>query len=329
MEPMVMPTKPSHNDYPDHIPVMLDEVLDSLNPEDGKVYVDGTFGAGGYSRSILNHANCHLIAIDRDPYAHKAACDMAKNYKGRLHPLHGCFGDITNLISDPVDGIVVDLGVSSMQIDTASRGFSFQSDGPLDMRMGQDGKTAADIINSYDKDSLADIFYQFGDERASRRIAYKIIEARTKTPFTTTTQLADFIYGVKGKKPKDKIHPATKCFQALRIYLNDELGELDRLLKASVSLLKTGGRLVVVSFHSLEDRRVKRFLKTYSGSNAKPSRHMPIDMAPSDPILFTIPAKNGLKASDAETERNPRSRSAHLRYAIRTSETMQATGENP
>lgn len=315
-----MSEKPSHNDYTDHIPVMLGEVLETLNPEDGKTYVDGTFGAGGYTRAILEQADCQVIAIDRDPNAQKTAAEMAKNYDARLQPLHGCFGDIANLISVPVDGIVVDLGVSSMQIDTAERGFSFQSDGPLDMRMGQDGQTAADVINTYDKNQLADIFYNFGDERASRRIAFKIVETRTETPFTTTLQLADFIYGVKGKKPKDKIHPATKCFQALRIYINDELGELDRLLEASKHILKPDGRLVVVAFHSLEDRRVKKFLKHYSGGNSKPSRYMPIDTNINDPILFTLPAKNGLSASKAEIEMNPRSRSARLRYGIRTEE---------
>lgn len=304
-----------------HIPVMLDEVLRSLQPRDGGVYVDGTFGAGGYTRAILEAANCTVYAIDRDPEAYARAISMAKDFSGRLVPLHGCFGSMVELLKTKniiqLNGIVLDIGVSSMQIATAERGFSFQKEGPLDMRMSLDGRSAAHVVNSTDEKELADIIFTYGEERASRQIAKRIVAARALAPIVTTTQLADIIHSVLPQHPKLKTDTATKTFQALRIYVNDELGELEKALQAAENLLLPEGRLVVVSFHSLEDWSVKNFLKERAGALGNNSRHLPA--APTGPQpTFIIEKTNGLKASPEETGRNPRSRSAHLRYGIRT-----------
>ena len=304
-----------------HIPVMLAEVLQTLQPKDGGVYVDGTFGAGGYTRAILEAADCTVYAIDRDPEAYARAVSMAKDFPGRLIPLHGCFGSIAELLKTQaitqLDGIVLDIGVSSIQLATPERGFSFQKDGPLDMRMSKAGESAADIVNNASEKDLAHIIYTYGEERASRQIAKKIVAARAVAPIATTLQLADIVHSVLPQHPKLKTDTATKTFQALRIHVNDELGELERALQAAEKLLRPEGRLVVVTFHSLEDWRVKNFLKERAGALGNNSRHLPA--APTGPEpTFIIGESNGLKASDDEIDINPRSRSARLRYGIRT-----------
>jgi 16S rRNA (cytosine1402-N4)-methyltransferase len=309
-----------------HTPVLLHEVLEALGPtgpQDGAIYVDGTFGAGGYSTAILEAADCKVFGIDRDPLALKTGEELAKRYPGRLRVLGGCYGDMVNLLAeigiDRVDGVALDIGVSSMQIDDAQRGFSFRFDGPLDMRMGMHAAaSAADVVNTMDEEELADIIYTYGEERASRRIAAAIVKDRIDEPFTSTSQLAGLIRRIV-KKSKDGIDPATRTFQALRIYVNDELGELARGLEAAEQLLAPGGRLAVVSFHSLEDRKVKEFLLSRSGQGPRPSRHLPdaggTDRAPS----FRLIKRGVVKPRRAECENNPRARSARLRAAERNS----------
>jgi 16S rRNA (cytosine1402-N4)-methyltransferase len=304
-----------------HIPVMLNEVLQALRPEDGGIYVDGTFGAGGYSRAILQAANCTVYAIDRDPEAVARATAMAKDFPGKLIPLHGCFGSVTTLLKTQkisrINGLVLDIGVSSIQLSTAERGFSFQMDGPLDMRMSREGQSAADVVNTASEKTLADIIFNYGEERASRRIAKKIVAARAAAPIKTTLQLADIVHDVLPQHPKLKTDTATKTFQALRIYVNDELSELEKALQAAEHLLLPEGRLVVVSFHSLEDWRVKNFLKERAGLLGNNSRHLPA--APVGPApTFRVEETNGIKASAGEIALNPRSRSARLRYGLRT-----------
>ncbi len=319
----------------DHYPVMLPEVLSALSPKDGEVYVDGTFGAGGYSRAILDAADCRVYGIDRDPDAMAAAGLMEKEYGERFKFLRGCFGDVRSLLDgagvDQVDGFVLDIGVSSMQIDQPERGFSFRFDGALDMRMdsNSNGQSAADIVNSYDQEGLANLIYEYGEERLSRRIAKAIIARREERKFETTQDLADVIRGAAPKKPNDKIDPATRTFQALRIAVNDELGELDRALEASQDILCSGGRLVVVSFHSLEDRRVKDFLKSKSGKIDSGSRHLPQQVQAKEPAIFDLPMRNkAIKPSKTEIEENPRSRSARLRYAVRLPSSSEGVSEN-
>ncbi len=305
-----------------HTPVMLREVLVTLNPQENETYFDGTFGGGGYTRAILSAADCMVIGIDRDPQAALRADLLAAEFAGRFHFLPGRFGDMDKLAGGAgfplVDGVVLDVGVSSFQIDQADRGFSFQADGPLDMRMGSSGETAADVVNSRSHADLADIFYQYGEERDSRRIASAIVHDRESEPFETTRQLASLLERLSRTPRKNQtIHPATRVFQALRIYVNDELGELRRGLEAAERLLRAGGRLVVVSFHSLEDRLVKRFLADRSGAASTGSRHMPVadKAAPS----FSLIKRSALKPSRGEADANPRARSARLRAAIRTS----------
>jgi len=310
-----------------HTPVMLKEVLDVLNPRDGAVYVDGTFGAGGYTTAILETADCRVFGIDRDPRALAAGEELARRFPGRLRVLGGCYGDMVRLLGevgiDRVDGVALDIGVSSMQIDDPERGFSFKNDGPLDMRMGMGaGMSAADVVNTLSADDLADILFNFGEERASRRIAAAIVLDRAETPFTTTDQLAGLLRRIV-KKSKDGIDPATRTFQALRIYVNDELGELDRGLAAAEQLLAPEGRLAVVSFHSLEDRRVKNFLQARSGMAANPSRHLPQSMMPTNDqqqrASFHLIKRGAIKPGAAEIGTNPRARSARLRAAERNS----------
>ncbi len=303
----------------DHYPVMLPEVLAALSPSDGEVYVDGTFGAGGYTRAILDAADCHVYAIDRDENAVSVANNLKGQYGDRFTFLRGCFGDVKSLLDDAgagqVDGFVLDVGVSSMQLDQAERGFSFRFDGPLDMRMDiSAGQTAADIVNAYEESDLANLIYEYGEEKKSRRIARKIVEVRKEKPFERTSELAESIRAVMPKSYKDKIDPATRTFQALRIAVNDELGELDRALAASENVLKEDGRLVVVSFHSLEDGRVKRFLREKEGGE-QGSRHLP-QVKLTSPIFKPI-KKKAIKPSDKEVSENPRSRSARLRAAVR------------
>jgi len=311
---------------PVHTPVMLAEILDSLNPSDGEVYVDGTFGAGGYSAGLLDCADCRVIAIDRDADAEKRAAGLQEKYGDRFTFVRGCFGDVAEHLEalgldqdgGSVDGFVLDIGVSSYQIDEAERGFSFRFDGPLDMRMDREsGQSAADIVNEMEEGDLADLIYQYGEERLSRRIARAIIERRRGQKFSRTSDLADVVRGVVPKS-KDGLDPATRTFQALRIAVNDELGELERALEASLSILKPGGRLVVVSFHSLEDSIVKRFMREKSGASGGASRHMPVSEASGKEPLLTLPSKKALKPGSGETSVNPRSRSARLRVAMRT-----------
>lgn len=309
-----------------HVPVMLAEVLATLAPAADEIYVDGTFGAGGYSRALLQAANCRVVAIDRDPDAARTAERLAQEFPGRFVFLAGCFSDMVTLLAaqgiHQVHGVVLDIGVSSMQLDEAARGFSFLRDGPLDMRMAQDGMSAADIVNHTAEGDLADMLYRYGEERQSRQIARAIVQARTEAPITTTLQLAEIIRrAARGAKPG--IHPATKSFQALRIVVNDELGELERALDAATELLAPGGRLVVVSFHSLEDRIVKQFMATHSGKEEGASRHMPGVSASSAPAMFDLPRPHKYAPSDAECAINPRARSARLRVAIRTAQPVR------
>lgn len=311
-----------------HTPVLLAEVLDALAPRDGEVYLDGTFGAGGYTRAILDAASCRVIALDRDPTAFATATRMAGDFPARLLPVHARFGALdaasASALSSPapnLDGVVLDIGVSSMQLDEPERGFSFMHDGPLDMRMSPSGPhaglSAADVVNTFEADALADILFQFGEERRSRQIARAIVMDRTATPFTRTKQLADLACRVL-KSPKiDGRHAATRTFQALRIFVNDELGELTRALDAAERALMPGGRLVVVTFHSLEDRLVKAFFRARTGSEQGASRHAPPARSTGPAPTFTQPVRKAIAASGAETAANPRARSAHLRWAVR------------
>lgn len=308
-----------------HIPVMLAEVLEYLQPKPHETYVDCTLGAGGYTRAILDSCVCNVIAIDRDDTAHAMAKTWAEKYGNHLTLVHGSFADLKshlkNLGKETVDAIVLDLGVSSMQLDQAERGFSFRFDGPLDMRMDRSqGQTAADLVNTQDEESLANIIYKYGEERQSRRIARAIVNDRVKEPFKTTKQLADLVGRIVHFSPKDKSHPATRTFQALRIAVNAEMEALEDVLQASENCLVPGGRLVVVTFHSLEDHIVKSFLNSRAKPPAQPSRFLP-QTSPSENFepSFTLMLKKPLEASSEETKVNPRSRSAKLRAALRTS----------
>ena len=299
-----------------HYPVMLNEVLSVLSPVDGGVYVDGTFGAGGYARAILDAADCTVVAIDRDPDAAKRADNLSKDYAGRLIFLRGCFGDVENLLAEAgigkVDGFVLDLGVSSFQLDQAERGFSFRETGPLDMRMDpESGPSAADLVNSADEKELADLIYKYGEERKSRQIARRIVELRRAAPIETTGQLADIIRSCVPKS-RDGIDPATRTFQALRIAVNDELGELERALGAAEKILKPHGKMVVVSFHSLEDGLVKRFFRAQSGGESV-SRYLP--QTDTAPVKFKLLTRKAVKPAAQEITENSRSRSARLRAA--------------
>lgn len=300
-----------------HIPVLLKEVIDVLDIRPNGIYVDGTFGAGGYTEAILNAApNVRVFAIDQDETAIAAGQNLVQKYAPRLTLIHGRFGDMANLIDEPVDGIVLDIGVSSMQIDQPQRGFSFQKDGPLDMRMGQTGQTAADVVNTFKESDLADIFYEYGEEKASRRIARKIVERRAQKKFENTLDLADVIRSCLPRKPGE-IDAATRTFQALRIYVNDELGELKRGLQGAKRLLNPNGILAVVSFHSLEDRIVKNFMAQESGHIPNPSKYMP-EVQKKAPF-FEILTKKPITPSAAELSDNPRARSSRLRAARRLS----------
>ena len=307
---------------PAHTPVMLRQVLEVLAPRDGAIYVDATFGAGGYSEAVLKAARCTVWGIDRDPDAARSGTHMERRYPGRFTVIHGPYGDMTGLLGgvgvDRVDGVALDLGLSSMQLDAPARGFSFRADGPLDMRMDKVGRTAADVVNHLGEKELADIIYRYGGERASRRVARAIVEARAEAPITRTRQLADLVRRVVPRS-RDGIDPATRTFQALRIYVNDELGELDRGLSAAETLLGPGGRLAVVSFHSLEDRTVKDFLRTRSGAAPRPSRHVP-GPTETPPPSFRLLGRGVAKPSADEIAANPRARSARLRAAERTAE---------
>ncbi|MHB0953705.1 MAG: 16S rRNA (cytosine(1402)-N(4))-methyltransferase RsmH [Allorhizobium sp.] len=298
-----------------HIPVLLSEVLTALAPAPGKVILDGTFGAGGYTSAILE-AGADVVALDRDPTAIAAGQSIAAAYPGRLTLIHSQFSKLDRYAPPGgLDGVVLDIGVSSMQIDEAERGFSFQRNGPLDMRMSGEGVSAADVVNRAKVTDLIRIFGFLGEEKQAGRIARAIEKRRASDPFRTTRDLAGLIEVVTPRKAKDKIHPATRVFQALRIFVNDELGELAQALFAAERALKPGGRLVVVTFHSLEDRIVKKFFSERSGK-ASGSRHMP--MAQERLATFEPIGKAMIAASEAEAEINPRARSAKLRAGLRT-----------
>lgn len=299
-----------------HVPVMLEEVLATLQPRAGARYLDATFGGGGYARAILDAADCTLWALDRDPAAIARGAAMAASYPARLHLVHARFGDMLDALTErgiqSLDGVVMDLGVSSFQIDQAERGFSFRADGPLDMRMDRSGPSAADLVNTLGERELATIIAEFGEERHARRVARAIVRERAAEPIVTTARLAEI---VRASVPRDPsgIDGATRSFQALRIAVNDELGEIERGLEQAMRLLAPGGRLVVVAFHSLEDRLVKRAMVAAAGRGGHASRHDPASLLPRGEADFTLLTQRALRPGDEETASNSRARSARLR----------------
>ncbi|SON56525.1 Ribosomal RNA small subunit methyltransferase H [Hartmannibacter diazotrophicus] len=303
-----------------HVPVLLDEVLGALQPLDGASVIDGTFGAGGYTRAILAAGAGRVIAIDQDPTAIANGADLVASSSGRLDLVHGRFADMEAHAEQcglaSVDGIVLDIGVSSMQLDQADRGFSFRFDGPLDMRMSREGPSAADVVNQLDGRDLARVISVLGEERRAGQIARAIVRRRDNAPLERTADLVSVIESVLGQKRFGESHPATRTFQAIRIYVNRELDELGLALAAAERLLAEGGRLAIVSFHSLEDRIVKRFLQERSRTSAQGSRHM-ADVAVAPPT-FEMRKRSGIEPSEVEVARNPRARSARLRFAVRT-----------
>lgn len=302
-----------------HVPVLLDEVLEALHPVQGKRVVDGTFGAGGYSRALLA-AGAEVIGIDRDPVVRKFADALGADYPGKFTFVSGTFSELDALAADAglIDAVVLDIGVSSMQLDEAERGFSFMRDGPLDMRMSQAGVSASDLVNTLEETDLANLLFGLGEERKSRRIARAVVASRAEQPIETTAQLAAIIESAIGRRPGD-MHPATRSFQALRIAVNREFDQLVHALFAAERLLGEGGVLVVVTFHSLEDRIVKRFLaQTEPGATG--SRHLPRS---DESLARWSPVAKAQKPGKAEIERNPRSRSAVIRSAVRTGATAR------
>jgi 16S rRNA (cytosine1402-N4)-methyltransferase len=314
-----------------HVPVLLPEVLAALAPQPGQRFIDGTFGAGGYTSALLDAAaNTHVLAIDRDPEAVAGGQALVRRSGGRLKLVEGTFGNLQNIAEEhgfaPADGVVLDIGVSSMQLDEAERGFSFQRDGPLDMRMSGSGPTATDVINTEEEEQLADIFFHLGGERRSRAIARAIVKRRNETPFERTLELADLAERVLGREKIAGRHAATRIFQALRIYVNDELGELAEGLAAAERVLAPGGRLAVVTFHSLEDAMVKEFLRARAEAGKQGSRHLPPIESPAQAPSFTLRARAPIASGNQETAGNPRARSAKLRWAIRTSAPPRPAG---
>lgn len=318
-----------------HLPVLLEEVVSALAPRDGGVYVDGTFGAGGYTQAVLDAADCTVIAIDRDPDAIANGAALQARYGARLILVAGCFGDLAARLAEPlaslgrncIDGLTLDLGVSSMQLDQGARGFSFMRDGPLDMRMSKAGPSAADIVNAAAEAELARIIAVYGEEKRARAVARAIVAARDVAPITETAQLVSILEDVLGtayqarrrhpnKGGAKPAHPATRTFQALRIFVNDELGELTRALMAAETRLAPAGRLAIVTFHSLEDRMVKRFLSLRTGRVGRPSRHMP-DINMPDASFVELDRRSSAPRA-TEVAANPRARSARLRAAQRT-----------
>lgn len=297
-----------------HIPVMLDPIMKAIEPVRG-TWLDGTFGAGGYTRALLEAGAGQVIAIDRDPSVFDAAATWAGEYGDRLALIGGTFSNLDTLADMPLDGVVLDIGVSSMQIDQPERGFSFQKDGPLDMRMGADGPSAETIVNDTSEAMLADILYQYGEERASRRIARRIVAARADAPITRTRQLAKIIEDALPAVRPGQPHPATRSFQALRIAVNDELGQLAQGLMAAERALAPGGLLAVVTFHSLEDRIVKRFLQLRSGKVANANRYAPEQTG--EAPRFALVSRKAIAPGEDEVLANPRARSAKLRVARR------------
>jgi 16S rRNA (cytosine1402-N4)-methyltransferase len=308
-----------------HIPVLRERALEALAVKPGGLYLDATFGAGGYTRAILASEGTRIIALDRDPIAIAAGAALVTEFAGRLTLIEARFGDLAEAAEQaglsPLDGVVLDIGVSSMQLDEADRGFSFRLDGPLDMRMEKSGRSAADLVNEADEEHLADVFFYYGEERMARRIARAIVADRKSVPFTSTKALADLIARIVPHKPTD-IHPATRTFQALRIAVNDELGELVRALEAAERVLKPEGRLAVVTFHSLEDRIAKQFFAKRSGRGRAASRLLPGEIAPAE-ATFVVPGHQPILPDQAEMTANPRARSAKLRFGSRTSAPAQ------
>jgi 16S rRNA (cytosine1402-N4)-methyltransferase len=322
-------TASGYHQIPRHVPVLGREAVSLLAPRDGGIYVDATFGAGGYSRMILDVAGTRVIGIDRDRRAIAGGFDLVDRSAGRLTLVEDRFSNLAEVCAaqgvDSVDGVVMDVGVSSMQLDEADRGFSFRLDGPLDMRMGRDGPTAADVVAKASEADLANIIYIFGEERHSRSVARAIVAARKEAPIATTRALADIVGKVVRAKPNE-IHPATRTFQGLRIFVNAELDELHLALAASERVLKPGGRLAVVSFHSLEDRIVKNFL-VERGKAAGGSRHLPeLDQAAPSFVILT---KRPVIPGETEISANPRARSAKLRAAERSTALAHEAGELP
>ncbi len=304
-----------------HIPVLIDAILKECAPVTG-VWLDGTLGAGGYTRALLAAGADRVIGVDRDPLALKMAADWAAPYGDRVRLVAGTFSDLDGLAGEALDGVVLDLGVSSMQLDQAERGFSFMKDGPLDMRMSQDGESAADLVNSAEEGVLADILYHYGEERASRRIARAILAARALEPITTTAKLAEIVSKCLPRPKPGQSHPATRSFQAIRIAVNTEFQELAEGLNAAERALKPGGLLAVVTFHSLEDRIVKRFFQLASGHDPNANRYAP---AKADTVArFEMVTRKAVAPDEAETARNPRARSAKLRVGRRTEAAAKA-----
>ncbi|CUH85714.1 16S rRNA (cytosine(1402)-N(4))-methyltransferase RsmH [Thalassovita mediterranea] len=297
-----------------HIPVLIRPLIAAVTPVSGR-WLDGTFGAGGYTRELLQAGADKVYGVDRDPLAFELAAPWVGEYGDRIELVQGVFSRLDEYAGD-LDGVVLDLGVSSMQLDLAERGFSFMKDGPLDMRMSQSGRSAADIVNEATETELADILFLYGEERASRRIAKAILRERAIAPITTTLKLAEIIEGCLPRKKPGQSHPATRSFQALRIAVNDEYGELIKGLEAAERALKPGGQLAVVTFHSVEDRMVKRFFQQRSGGAKTTNRYAP--MAEAEPAQFTVKSKKAIGPDDQELAENPRSRSAKLRVGIRT-----------
>ena len=298
-----------------HIPVLLRPLLERVAPVAG-VWLDGTFGAGGYARGLLEAGADRVIGVDQDPLAHEMAADWLGDYAGRIDLRQGNFAELDEIAGEPLDGVVLDLGVSSMQLDLAERGFSFMKDGPLDMRMSQEGPTAADLVNGMDEGDLADVIFLYGEERASRRIARTIVRERANEPITTTLRLASIVEGCLPRAKPNQSHPATRTFQALRIAVNDEYGALAEGLMAAERALVPGGRIAVVTFHSVEDRMVKRFFQLRSGGGGRANRYAP--EAPQEAPRFKVITKKAVGPDDDELAVNPRSRSARLRVAERT-----------
>jgi len=298
-----------------HIPVLLGPLLDAVAPVTG-LWLDGTFGAGGYARGLLDAGASRVIAVDRDPSVFAMAKDWASEYGDKITMVEGTFGQLDEYGDQLLDGIVLDLGVSSMQLDQAERGFSFMQDGPLDMRMSADGPTAADLVNTLSDEAIADMLYLYGEERASRRIARAILRAREIGPIETTGELARIIQSVMPRPKPGQAHSATRSFQAIRIAVNDEYGQLAQGLQAAERALKSGGALAVVTFHSIEDRMVKRFFQHRSGAGGQGSRHAPAqeEIAP----RFEVLTRRAVTADADELSANPRARSAKLRVARRT-----------
>lgn len=306
----------------EHVPVMLEEVIGMIAPRAGGVYVDGTYGDGGYTRALLSAAECYVCAIDRDPDAVERAWETARQWNGRLRAVEGSFAAMRELLAplgvEAVDGVTFDLGLSSLQLADPGRGFSFNLDGPLDMRFAQTGRTAADVVNQSDERELARILRDLGEEQHARRIARAIVGARRDAPIARTYELASIVRRVAPSTGRRAIDPATRTFQALRIYVNDEFGELERGLAAAEAMLKPSGRLVVVSFHSLEDRRVKTFLRARALAGAGGTRHLPARPDRRRPPSFRLLTRKVVRPSADETARNPRARSARMRVAERT-----------